>query len=141
MHTTLRTVLATAALVAVAAAGGLANPSPASITIPLAAQNNSGETGSATLTQLPDGVSVVVALKGAPDIDQPSHIHVGFCGHDTAVAHGLSNTVAGNGTTIVPGVTLAALLKGEFSINVHKSSAEMGAYVACGNIALKATAT
>jgi hypothetical protein len=140
MHTTLRTVLATVILISIAGTAGLATSPPASITIALAAQNGSGENGTATITQLPDGVGVVVALKGAPDIAQPSHIHVGFCGHDTAVAHGLSNTVAGNGTTTVPGVTLASLLKGEFSINVHKSSAEMGTYVACGNIALKETA-
>ena len=36
------------------------------LTVPLAAENGSGETGTATLTQGPDGVTVVISLKVRP---------------------------------------------------------------------------
>ncbi len=136
MQSIIRTSLATLALAGIALAATAATP--VSITIPLAALNHSGETGTATLTQVAMGVRVVVALKNAPADAQPTHIHIGTCGNiNKAPEYPLVNTVGGTGTSTVAGVTLAQLLKGKYAINVHKSTSDLAMYVACGNIATK----
>ena len=77
----LRFVLLGAALVGVLAATASAE-TPKTITIKMVAQNNSGENGTAVLTQVADGTKVEVKLDGQPkDVAQPTHIHVGNCGN------------------------------------------------------------
>lgn len=124
------------ALGAALALGGSAFAAPQTLTIKMAALNHSGEQGTATLTQEPEGVRVVVNLTGAAKTAvQPTHIHVGTCGNiNKAPEYGLQNTVAGKGTSIVKGIKLADLTKGHYAINVHKSANDLGTYVSCGNI-------
>ncbi len=111
---------------------------PSTLTIPMKALNGSGENGTATLTQEPDGVKVVVALKNGSKAAQPTHIHVGTCGNiNKAPEYPLNNTMGGKGMSIVKGVKLADLLKGKYAINVHKSTSDLGTYVSCGNITAK----
>lgn len=136
MQSIFRTTLATLALAGIALSATAATP--ATITIKLGALNGSGETGTATLTQLASGVKVVVALKNAPAAAQPTHIHIGTCGNiNKAPEYPLSNTVGGAGTSTVAGVTIKQLLAGKYAINVHKSTMDLGTYVACGNITAK----
>jgi hypothetical protein len=105
------------------------------LTVALNAQNGSGETGTATLTQVGADVKVVIALKGAPaTTPQPAHIHDGTCASLKGVAYALSNVVGGASTTTVKGVTIDKLLGGTYAVNVHESAANLGKYVACGNI-------
>jgi hypothetical protein len=136
---TIRPVLAAFALGAITfvfAAPATADTS--TLTVTLSAQNGSGETGKATLTQETAGVSVVIALTPAAD-PQPAHIHTGTCSKlNPAPQYPLANVVGGSSTTLVKGVTIAALLKTPFAINVHKSANDLGTYVACGNIAATA---
>lgn len=122
---------------ALAAAVPATAATPTSITIKMKALNDSGENGTATLTQESDGLKVVVALDGAPaTTPQPTHIHIGTCGHiNKAPEYALKNTVDGKGESSVPGVTLAQLLAGKYAINVHKSGTDLGTYVSCGDIA------
>lgn len=134
MQSILRTTLATLALAGIAL--GASAATPASVTVKLNALNGSGETGTATLTQLKGGVNVVVALKNAPAAAQPTHIHIGTCGNiNKAPEYPLVNTVNGAGTSTVAGVTIKQLLAGKYAINVHKSTMDLATYVACGNIA------
>lgn len=136
MQSILRTTLATLALAGIAL--GASAATPASVTVKLNALNGSGETGTATLTQLKGGVNVVVALKNAPAAAQPTHIHIGTCGNiNKAPEYPLVNTVNGAGTSTVAGVTIKQLLAGKYAINVHKSTMDLATYVACGNIATK----
>lgn len=132
----IRLALAAGALVALGSATLVAaHAATSAVTIDMKALNNSGETGTATLSQESDGVKVVVALKNAPADPQPTHIHVGTCGNiNAAPEYALSNTVSGAATTVVKGVTLADLLKGHYAINVHKSTSDLGTYVSCGDI-------
>jgi hypothetical protein len=126
-------------LVVAFGAAALAQMAPSTVTIKMVALNNSGENGSATITQLKNGnVSVAVHLMNAPaDIPQPTHIHIGTCGHiNKAPEYPLSNTVDGKGVSTAP-VSLANLLKGQYAINVHKSGMALGTYVSCGNITAK----
>jgi hypothetical protein len=130
---TLRTLAAAAALAALA--GSVAVAAPDTVTVQMKALNDSGETGSAVLTQESDGVKVVVDLQNAPKDAQPTHIHIGNCGKiKAAPEYALVNTVDGKSMTVVKGVTLDQLLKADYAINVHKSTEDLATYVACGNI-------
>lgn len=131
----LRFVLLGAALAAILASAAAAAP-VTTLTVKMVAQNDSGENGTAVLTQVSDGVRVEVKLDGTPqDVPQPTHIHIGNCGHiNKAPEYPLSNTVNGSGLSTVKGVTLDQLLGGTYAINVHKSGTELGTYVSCGNI-------
>ena len=106
-----------------------------SLTVGLHEQNGSGETGTATLTQMGADVQVVIALKGAPaTTPQPVHIHEGTCANLKGVAYALTNVVDGKSTSTVSGVTIDQLVGGTYAINVHESASNLGKYVACGNV-------
>ena len=120
---------------AAALADSPASTSGPSITVPIKAQNGSGETGTATLEQ--QGADVVVHLsitKGTADA-QPAHIHPGTCAKlNPAPKYPLSNVVDGTSVTTLKGMKLADLETGAFAINVHKSTTDLKDYVACGDI-------
>lgn len=110
----------------------------APMVVQLAPQNSSGESGTATLTDTPKGLKVVISLKGAPASPQPAHIHKGSCAKlDPQPWYPLQSVVGGKSTTVVPGVTMAKIM-GKTAINVHKSAADLATYVACGNVAKSA---
>lgn len=102
----------------------------------LASQNNSGETGTATLLQGADSVIVRVRTSGQSADPQPIHIHKGTCAKlDPKPAFPLTTLQNGVSETHVKGVTLAQLESGAYAINVHKSVKDVATYVACGNLA------
>jgi|SRR5579862_913225 len=131
----IRLTLAGLALGAIAVTTLPAAAATTAITVTMKALNNSNETGTATLTQEGDGVKVVVTLKNPPAQDQPTHIHAGTCGNiNKAPEYALLSLKAGTSTTVVKGVTLDQLLKGQYAINVHKSADDLATYVSCGDI-------
>lgn len=108
------------------------------ITLNFVAQNNSGLSGTATLTKV-DG-KVKVALKTVGGIasllspSEPAHIHTGTCANIGAVKYPLLNVVANRSETVVD-VSMDELKSGlPLAINVHKSSAEIGTYIACVDV-------
>jgi|GEM_PF-1266672 hypothetical protein len=106
------------------------------VQVKLEAENNSGETGTATLTDLGNGKTMVeVSLTGEPDgASQPMHIHQGQCGPTLGqVAFPLTNLENGKSTTTID-AALETLTTGGFAINGHKSAQEISVYVFCGNI-------
>lgn len=130
----IRTLAIGGALVALFSSAAMA-ADPSSVTIQIKALNNSGEHGTAVLTQESNGVKVVISLDGAPKDAQPTHIHAGTCANiSKAPEYPLSSVVDGKSTSVVPGVTLADLTAGAHAINIHKSATELGTYVACGTI-------
>lgn len=107
-----------------------------SATAKLSPQNNSGESGTATLTKAGDKqTKVVLDVKGAASgASQPVHIHKGTCDKlDPKPAYPLSPLVNGKSETTV-NASLDDLEKGGFAINGHKSAQEVSTYVFCGNI-------
>src|SRR3954463_9661599 len=107
-----------------------------SMTVKMAAQNKSGETGTAKLTgEGGEKTGVGISLKGGPKgVDQPAHIHEGSCAKlDPKPKQGLENVVDGKSSTVVP-VGLASLTGGKMAINVHKSKEDISTYVSCGDI-------
>lgn len=102
--------------------------------VTLAAQNGSGETGTAVLTQVGGDVKVVVSIPNGPAGPQPAHIHTGTCASLGGVAYPLQSLTSGSSTTTVKGVTIDQLVAAKDAINVHKSANDLGVYVSCGNI-------
>jgi hypothetical protein len=104
--------------------------------IPLTEQNSSGENGTATFTDLGNGmVRVEVAVTGAPaGASQPMHLHEGTCATlNPAPAFPLNNLENGTSTTEIS-ATLEALLASPYALNGHKSAAEASVYVFCGDL-------
>jgi len=116
-------------------ASGTALAQQKSVTVPIHAQNKSGETGSAKLTPEGDQTKVEISLKGAGQAgSQPAHIHDGSCKKlDPKPKYGLSSVENGKSSTTVP-VKLDELTGGNLAINVHKSAQDLKTYVACGDI-------
>ncbi|MCL5946720.1 MAG: hypothetical protein M1298_01680 [Chloroflexi bacterium] len=105
-----------------------------SITVPLGTQNNSGVSGTATLTEMGNQTQVVIHVTGEPSSgSEPAHIHIGTCANLGAVKYPLANVVNGTSTTVV-NASLPSLMTGNFAINLHKSAAQIRVYVACGDI-------
>lgn len=133
MHA-LRTAFAAATISVIACAA--AGASPSTLTLKLYAQNRPGETGTATLSQIPGGVKIVVRMSGGQNGTQPVHIHAGTCAQrDPVPKFTLTNIVHGSSTTTISGFTLSDLLTRGYVIDVHESSADLTRYVACAAIA------
>jgi hypothetical protein len=109
----------------------------AGYTVNLSTQNNSGQSGTATITE--EGGKVKVALTvsgGVAGVAQPAHIHVGACPDVGAVKYPLTSVSNGTSETMLD-VTIAQLRSElPLGINVHKSAQEASVYVACGDLAL-----
>lgn len=137
-------IVAAMLLVGIAAAGVALAQTPLMIT--LNAQNNSGETGTAMLTDLGDGTTRVdVTVSGEPaGASQPMHLHTGTCANlNTAPAFPLNNLENGKSSTVIT-TTVQTLLASPYALNGHKSAAEISVYVFCGDIlasAAQATTT
>lgn len=113
-----------------------AQPAQSPLTIQLGALNNSGETGTAVLTDMGNGqLKVDVTITGEPaGASQPEHIHTGQCGPTLGgVVYPLSPLVDGKSSTTIT-ATLSSLMDGNHALNGHKSTAEISTYVYCGNI-------
>ena len=101
-------------------------------------QNKSGESGTATLTELGGGkVKVALQLSGAPkDAAQPSHIHMGSCAKLGEVKFALNDVLNGASETTIS-TSFDQIFKSlPLAINVHKSAKESGKYVACGDFTI-----
>lgn len=110
------------------------------VTVPLAAENNSGQTGTATLTAMGDQTQVVINVPAGPGgTPQPAHIHDGTCAAPGKVVWPLTNVVDGKSTTMV-NAKLADIATGGFLINIHKSAAEVSVYTSCGQVPQQAGA-
>ena len=103
--------------------------------IDLWAQNDSGQSGWASLNQ--NGADLDVVLWLAPGAMESNlvHIHTGQCDTLGGVEHGLSSFSGGSGmsTSTLPGVSLSGLITGGFAVNAH-NAADAGVNTACGDI-------
>jgi hypothetical protein len=126
--------LALAALGILAVGGAGVGYGAEPITVQLGPLNNSGESGTAVLTDAGPKTKVVVEIKGAPaGVGQPLHVHKGTCAKlDAKPAFGLTTLTGGKSETTID-VPIGDLRKG-YAINGHKSAQEASTYVFCGNI-------
>jgi len=111
----------------------------------LSSQNNSGIAGTVKLENKDGKVEVKLDLTGVStgvsgllgislNASHPAHIHLGSCANIGAVKYPLTSTVNGESETKIS--TSFADLKAQLplAVNVHKSSEEIGVYVACVDI-------
>ncbi len=104
------------------------------VTATLSEENGSKESGKVTLVGAGSKTTVTISLTGESATgSQPAHIHVGPCPTVGAVKYPLSNVVLGKSVTVVA-APLSQLTTGTLAVNVHQSTANLGKYVACGNI-------
>ena len=127
----------TVAVVFAVSVGGTAKAAGPT-TVKLTPQNDSGESGTATLAEQGTKTKVVVGVTGAPKgVAQPLHVHKGTCAQlDPKPAYGLTTLADGKSETTID-VPLSTLEAGGFAINGHKSAQDVNTYVFCGNIAAK----
>ena len=104
------------------------------VTVPLTAQNGSGITGNATLTDLGNNQTRVEITISPTTGDHPAHIHMGTCANlDPTPEFPLTNVQNGTSTTVV-NQALSTIMRTQRAINLHLSAAEIATYVACGDI-------
>lgn len=134
MHAAAGAMHATKNAVAGAMAGTSAMMASHPVTVTLSEENGSKESGKVTLVGAGNKTTVTISLTGENTTGkQPAHIHVGPCPKVGAVKYPLSDVVLGKSITVVD-APLSQLTSGGLAINVHESAANLGNYVACGNI-------
>jgi hypothetical protein len=105
------------------------------VTIDLSELNDSGVSGTATLTDNGDGTTTVeIEVSGATG-DHPAHIHEGTCDDlDPNPVYPLTNVDADGLSSTDVEVSLEDLLASPYAVNIHLSADNIATYVACGNI-------
>ena len=109
------------------------------VSVKLGPLNSSGESGTATLSDIGGNkTKVVIAVTGQPaNVPQPVHVHKGTCAQmDPAPAYGLTTMADGKSETVID-QPLSSLQRERFAINGHKSAQEANTYVVCGDIPAK----
>lgn len=101
-------------------------------TYQLEPKNDSGVSGTVTLTSIGDDrTEVVIDVDPAAYPDMPAHIHPGMCAEPVPQPkYPLENVRDGSSTTEVP-ASLADLLADTVSLNVHRSNDRMDTLNAC----------
>ncbi|HEY7589978.1 MAG TPA: hypothetical protein VH723_03235 [Candidatus Limnocylindrales bacterium] len=106
-----------------------------SVSFGLETLNDSGVTGTVTLTDAGDGrTRVEVRVDPAGNLDMPAHIHPGSC--DALVPQPklpLENVVNGFSATVVP-APLTELTAGGLAVNLHRSNQDLATYTACADL-------
>jgi hypothetical protein len=113
-----------------------AAPTTYTLTAPLIAQRNSGESGTVTLTPITATTTrVTISVMGEPSgASQPAHIHVGSCARLNAHPKwALKNVEEGASASVVP-VGIKTLISDDYVVNVHLSSTAITHYVACSDL-------
>lgn len=107
---------------------------PKDVTVSLNALSDSGEQGTAVLSDVDGKTKVTVLISGAPTTAQPMHIHTGSCPTPGAVTYPLTSLTNGSSETVldVPLATIMSQLP--LAINVHQSATELKTFVSCGDI-------
>jgi hypothetical protein len=104
------------------------------LTLTLAEQAGSGQSGTATLTaDGDDRTRVVVELSNPPGPSQPSHVHSGTCDDIGAIVEPLESVEGGNAESVVR-MSLKELQRGGLIVHAHKSEAESKVSIACAEI-------
>lgn len=111
---------------------------PTEITIQLNKEGNSGQSGTAVFKGVNGKVMVTLNISGGPKgIVQPAHIHEGLCPGTGADKYLLTSLIDGKSETTL-NVSLEKFLSQlPLAVNVHKSVAEAGEYISCGNLIAK----
>ena len=104
------------------------------LTLTLAEQAGSGQSGTATLTaDGDDRTRITVELSNPPGPEQPSHVHSGSCDDIGAVVAPLESVADGRAESVL-NMSLEELQGGDLIVHAHKSEVESKVSVACAAI-------
>jgi YVTN family beta-propeller protein len=108
---------------------------PDLVTFSLDEENNSGQSGQATLTGQNGQTEVVLVLSPGTLESELVHIHTGQCGPSLGgIVFPLTSFVDGSGESVTTvDAPLGSLLTGDFAINTHQQG-QPSVFTACGNI-------
>ncbi len=116
---------------------------PGSLTLPLGPGRDGSQTGDLVIfdfDEAPGVVGIGIEIQpGAAGVLQLAHVHEGDCPGVGGIASPLASVLDGFSFTFIS-MTRAALLAGDFAVNVHKSAAEAAIYVSCGEVEAVAAA-
>ncbi len=108
---------------------------PTGVSIVINEQNNSGESGIATIGEVDGKVVVNLKLIGEPlNVSQPAHLHSGTCQKPGDIVFPLSNVVNGESKTTLTVNMDSFNQRLPLTLNVHKSEQELNIYVSCGQV-------
>jgi len=116
--------------------GGCAAASAAApVTLELRELNDSGVSGTVTMTTIDEGHTLVdVDVEAAGHSNMPAHIHPGTCAELVPQPkYALQSVIDGRSSTAVP-ASLDELLAGGQALNIHMSNEHMDLYSACGEL-------
>jgi hypothetical protein len=104
-------------------------------TVQLETLNDSGVTGTAVLTDLGNGMTLVsVEVDPADYPDMPAHIHPGTCADLVPQPrYPLANVVDGVSETEIE-ASLDELFAGDLALNLHASVDDFPTYTACADL-------
>jgi hypothetical protein len=104
-------------------------------TVQLETLNDSGVTGTATLTDLGNGTTMVaVEVDPAEYPHMPAHIHPGSCADLVPQPrYPLADVVDGSSETEIP-ASLDELFAGDLALNLHASVDDFPTYTACADL-------
>ena len=105
-----------------------------SLSLTLAEQNQSSQSGTANIFEVGDKTKIELTLRNSPSEPQPAHIHTGSCAELGGVKYPLTFPVNGTSDTTLDVSYDELLAELPLAINVHKSVAEASVYVACADI-------
>jgi hypothetical protein len=107
----------------------------APLAFPLRELNDSGVSGTVTLTTIDQGHTLVeIDVNAAGHPSMPAHIHPGTCAELVPQPkYPLQTVIAGLSSTVVA-ASLEELLSGEQALNIHMSNEHMDLYSACGEL-------
>jgi len=106
-----------------------------SLTVTLNSLNDSGESGTAILTEDGDKTKVTLNLNGAPvGVTQPAHIHSGKCDSLGGVKYPLNSPTDGKSESLLDLPYEQLKSDSDLAINVHESAEEISVYVSCGDL-------
>ncbi len=110
------------------------------IMVNLSEQNDSSQSGTATISEENGKAVVTLSLSGGNfTTPQPAHVHIGACPTPGAVKYPLTNVVSGKSSTTLAVDKKTLLSQLPLAINVHKSAAEVTVYTACGDVSSSTT--
>lgn len=106
-------------------------PTSRSLSLIMYQQNNSGQQGTVTLTDLGSNTTrVLISIPALTFTNQPAHIHTGTCAAPGPVVYSLTNVSGGQSDTTV-NQNFDLLLGHGYIVNVHKSTSESTVYTSC----------
>lgn len=115
----LRAGAAVALLVIIAFASFSPATAAEPVTVVLAEQNGSGQSGTATLNPMGEQTQVIISItRGVAEVALPARIYAGSCSGVGPVVHSLRDVVNGQSSTIV-NAPIEQLSTGGLAINVH----------------------